>query len=118
MDDALLEENEIRISPSMNEDLDDLEEDHNLRDPRFLTTCYLVSKIFFQVPIILGDFHNDHDDHHLHGHRHHPLLGVHPLWLRNLPLLTSTQPKCCQNLLVLHLLCGGCFAKWNYFLHS
>ena len=39
MDDALLEENEIRISPSMNEDLDDLEEDHNLRDPRFLTTC-------------------------------------------------------------------------------
>ena len=40
MDDALLEENEIRISPSMNEDMEDLEEDHNLRDPRFLTTFF------------------------------------------------------------------------------
>ena len=37
-DQALPEENEIRISPSINDDTEDLEEAHdNLRDPRFLT---------------------------------------------------------------------------------
>ena len=37
MDEALPEENEIRISPSINDDTEDLEEAHdNLRDPRFL----------------------------------------------------------------------------------
>lgn len=39
MDEALPEENEIRISPSINDDTEDLEEAHdNLRDPRFPTT--------------------------------------------------------------------------------
>ena len=43
VDDALHKENEIRISPSVNEDRDDMEETHNLRDPRFLTMCNLKS---------------------------------------------------------------------------
>ena len=100
MDDALLDENEIRISPSINEpDPDDLEEDHNLRDPRFLKTNLLFGTILniqIQVPTILGDFHNDHDDHHLHGHRHHPLLGVHTHWIRHHPLLEE-KPFACQS---------------------
>ena len=45
MEDALHEENEIRISPSVNEHTEDLEEGHNLRDPRFLTTCDLNPKL-------------------------------------------------------------------------
>ena len=43
MDDALHEGNEIRISPSVNEDTEDMEEAHNLRDPRFLTMSDLKS---------------------------------------------------------------------------
>ena len=43
IDDEQRHENEIRISPSVNEDTEDLEETHNLRDPRFLTTCNLKS---------------------------------------------------------------------------
>ena len=43
VDDVLHKENEIRISPSVNEDRDDMEETHNLRDPRFLTMCNLKS---------------------------------------------------------------------------
>ena len=43
VDDALHKENEIRISPSVNEDRGDMEETHNLRDPRFLTMCNLKS---------------------------------------------------------------------------
>ena len=87
-EDVLDEETEIRISPSMNQDIED---SHNLRDPRFLKTNNpkILHLSNLQIPTILGNFHNDHNDNEVHSHLNPLLLGVHPDWLRHQHLLEN-----------------------------